>query len=205
MPVPRLILSEELLFTSDLPAQAYARHLALHLPDVTGTALIHAMRQLLEHGVHPDAVDPVGLTPWQAIDQLGRAAGLDDTARAAAATAARDDVGRSLFLLDPAVRLTTLLDRVNPIEVIVVTDNPDAAVALVAAVELADRVDRCVRLGDLEPAPGVALAEAWPGLLQTAAAHSSTGLLDRFGPGPGAPTWRAPTPDALFSMLEAAL
>lgn len=207
MPVPRLLLSDDLLVTSDLPAQALARHLALQLPPAAGTTLIGAMRQLLEHGVHPTDLDLAGRTPWQAIDLLGRAAGLPDDARAAAAAAAREDVARSLFLLDPADRLRTLLDRLQPDEVVVVvTDNPSDAAALVAAVELSDQVHGYAAAGTAADPSAVALAASWPGLLAlTAAAGGRTGLIDRFGTGPGSPTWRAAGPDELFSMLEAAL
>lgn len=206
MPVPRLLLSDDLLVTSDLPAQALARHLALQLPPAAGTTLIGAMRQLLEHGVHPTDLDLAGRTPWQAIELLGRAAGLPDDARAAAAAAAREDVARSLFLLDPADRLRTLLNRLQPDEVVVVTDNPSDAAALVAAVELADQVHRYAAAGTAADPSAVALAATWPGLLaQSAATGGRTGLIDRFGTGPGSPTWRAAGPDELFSMLEAAL
>lgn len=204
VPLNRLLLSDDLLVTSDLPAQAYARHLAMRLPDAPGTALIGAMRQLLEHGVAPAGVDPAGSTAWQAVDLIGRTTGLDDRARTAAAAAARDDVDRSLFLLDPADRLTALLDHLEPAEVVVVTDNPADTTALIAAVGLSDRVHRIV---DGPPdGSDLALAACWSGLLeQVAAAGGRTGLVDRFGPGPGRPTWRAATADLLFATLEADL
>lgn len=203
---PRAVLLrfDGIVHTSDLPTQAFARHLTERLTAEQIPALIGGMRGFLEGKPEliPPGIDLTGAEDGeQAVEILARAAGLDQSVIEAARTASRFDLAASAWAVDRAEGLDELLAALDDATVTVLTAQDDpAAAALLQSEEIT--VDTLIQAGFpaaldqlLDSGPGhsplIVIGTRWSGELS--AAHTAgciTVLLDRYGAGRGTPTLR---------------
>lgn len=187
-------------YDDDIAVQAFARHLtaAVEAGGGNGRRIVAGMRAFLEG--KPDLLpDP----PWsvppatgeRAVEHLAVAAGCPPDLVVRARTAARQDLARTAWLLDPADGLSDLLDAAaGRARVVAVADPADpATVPILDALELTERV-ALVAPADLDalPAGSMVLIDAtWaPHLARAQANGQRTVLIDRFGAGDGRPDRR---------------
>lgn len=199
LPPPSVLLClDGIVHDSDLPVQAFARHLAQELSAGQIRPIIAGMRGYLE--AKPDLM-PVGIDltdaedGYQAVETLARAADLTPEQIAAARRASREDLAASAWAVDRTDGLDELLAQLGGDAAVAVLVEPGdpAAAAVLESVDLpgATVVD-CI-----EPAIGdqrrLVIGTRWAG--QLAEAHDArcdTALVDRFALGRGAPTFRSP-------------
>ena len=197
--------------TSDLPVQAFARHLTEQLPADQIRPLIAGMRGFLEN--KPELI-PTGTDfgpaedGYQAVEQLARCAGLTPAQIAAAQQASRADLATSAWAVDLADGLDELLVSLGADCLVGVFAEPadPAAPAVLDALDLDGRVS--LLTAPLAAAiPGLCpdsdddpkrqnrilvVGSRWNGELDAAAAAGCrTALVDRYGLGRGSPGWRA--------------
>jgi FMN phosphatase YigB (HAD superfamily) len=186
--------------SDDLAVQAFARHLSATAGarGRDGAQIIAGMRAFLEGKPHllPDP-------PWseppatgdRAVKLLAVAAGCTDDDIARARRAARHDLARSAWILDPADGFEELLALLaGRTRLVVVADRDDPATGPVLdALELADRVVLVDdRTGPIVDGPALLIDGTWaPRLAQARAAGHTTALVDRFGADAGEPDLRA--------------
>ena len=185
-------------YDDDIAVQAFARHLtaAVEAGGGNGRRIVAGMRAVLEG--KPDLLpDP----PWsvppatgeRAVEHLAVAAGCPPDLLGRARTAARQDLARTAWLLDPADGLTELLDAAAGRARVVADPADPVTVAILDALELTERVT-LVAPEDLDtlPAGSMVLIDAtWaPHLARAQANGQRTVLIDRFGTGDGRPDRR---------------
>lgn len=198
-----LLRFDGIVHTSDLPTQAFARHLAEMLPTEQNVQLIGGMRGFLEN--KPELIPPgVDLSAaedgTQAVEILARAAGLAPSAINEAHTEARSDLAASVWAVDAADGLDALLAAIGGAFLAIIAEPGDpAAAALLAAEEIA--VDELIlapigtaieRLhAGADRIGTTAVGTRWAGELAVAQqAGCVTVLVDRRGTGRGTPTVR---------------
>ena len=211
---PRSVLLQldGVVHTGDLAVQSFARHVASAVPADRGRAVLAGMRgflegkpELLAAGTQLAGADLLDAEDGdRAVELLAAAAGLGAREVAAARRASRMDLAASAWIVEPAdgvTRMLDLLDRRASVAVLTLPDDP-AAGAVLAACGLTDRVEllalptpaavgRLLEGNDGEPRRVMAIGTRWSGDLEVAAAAGClTVLVDRFGRGRGAPTWR---------------
>ena len=205
-----LLRLDGVLHTSDLPVQAFARHLTDQLPAELVRPLIAGMRGFLEN--KPELI-PAGADleraedGYQAVEKLAHAAGLAPAHITAARQASRADLAASAWAVDSADGLDELLAGLQA-DCYAYADGADpAGPAVLTALELDQQVGM---LPDSLPVAiarllgGSASAGAdrrarilvvgtrWAGELDAAAAAGcGTVLIDRYQRGHGSPHWRA--------------
>ena len=111
-PVGVLLRFDGVVHSSDLPVQSFARHLTDALPTDQVRAMIAGMRGFLEGKPEliPAGIDLAGAEDgYQAVELLGRAAGLTDAVIAAAYRASRADLAASAWAVDESDGLDELL------------------------------------------------------------------------------------------------
>jgi hypothetical protein len=205
-----LLRLDGVVHTSDLPVQAFARHLTEQLPAELVRPLIAGMRGFLEN--KPELI-PAGADlghaedGYQAVEQLARTAGLTPAQIAAARQASRADLAASAWAVDAADGLDELLagpqadcyaysDGADPAgpavlaaleldhRVRMLPDSLPAAIARLVGGSAAARADRRIRI--------LVIGTTWAGELDVAAAAGcGTVLIDRYQQGHGSPDWRA--------------
>lgn len=203
VPAAVLLRFDGIVHTSDLPTQAFARHLAEALPTELNATLIGGMRGFLEGKPEllPAGIDlTVAEDGEQAVEILARAAGLAQPVIETARRAARRDFASSVWAVERAEGLDELLTAAAGTHLAVVAEPDDPAAAglleseeitvdelilgpvTVAIEQLRNRVDG----GQL-----VMVGTRWAGELSAAGeAGCVTVLVDRRGAGRGAPTIR---------------
>ena len=187
MPTParRVLLTVDgVLHDSDLPVQAFARHVTDMLPAGRVRPVIAGMRGFLEGKAEllPLDVDLSAAEDGeQAVEILARAAGLSSAQIESARLAGRGDLVASSWAVDEPDGLAELLAEPG---------DPAAAAVLDA---LGIEVDAIVDRIDSAPNPALVLVigTRWAGPLDSAQlAGCTTALVDRFGRGRGSPTYR---------------
>lgn len=207
MPTPApcavLLRFDGIVHTSDLPTQAFARHLAEALPAEQNAQLIGGMRGFLEGkpDLIPPGVDLSGAEDGdQAVEILARAAGLTPPVIGQARSQARRDLAASVWAVDAADGLDELLAATHGayLAVLAGPDDP-AAAALLASEEIS--VDELIRapigtaiesLGSrAERSAITVIGTRWAGELELAQdAGCGTVLVDRCSTGRGTPAVR---------------
>jgi hypothetical protein len=199
-----LLRFDGIVHTSDLPTQAFARHLSEGLSTAQIPVLIGGMRGFLEGrgDLMPPGIDLSNAEDGeQAVEILASAAGLERPTIDAARRASRRDLAASVWAVDKAAGLDELLTDLADREIAVFTTNDDpAAAALLESEKIA--VDRLIGApfpavldemrgsGRRGPAP-IVIGTRWAGELSVArAAGCVTVLVDRRGTGVGCPTVR---------------
>lgn len=214
MPGPTLVVLlalDGVVHVSDLPVQAFARHITEQLAPDQVRPIIAGMRGFLECKTEliPAGIDLTDAEDgYQAVQILARTAGLVDSGIAAARRASRVDLAASAWAVDPADGLDELLALLAGRATVVVQVEPgDPAVSpLLDAIDLAGEpslvesdtgaaVRNLLAGGSVDPADPrrlLAIGARWRGDLEAAAAAGcTTALVDRFNRGAGRPTWRA--------------
>lgn len=141
--VPRAVLLrfDGIVHTSDLPTQAFARHLAETLPAEQNARLIGGMRGFLEakSELIPADIDLSAAEDGdQAVEILARAAGLAQPTIDRARAEGRRDLAASVWAVDAADGLDELLAAVDGGHLAVLGEPDDpAAAALLASEEIA--------------------------------------------------------------------
>ena len=218
-----LLRLDGVVHTSDLPVQAFARHLTEQLPAELVRPLIAGMRGFLEN--KPELI-PAGTDfgdaedGYQAVEALATSAGLAPEQIGTARQASRADLVASAWAVDPSNGLEELLVDVAAHCLVGVFAEPadPAAAAVLAALDL-DR--QIVLLDDSLPvaiarlldgsAPGgpdvperiIVVGTRWAGELDAAAASGcATAMVDRYQLGRGSPQWRAADPADLTEQIQ---
>ncbi|GAA2012769.1 hypothetical protein JL107_06110 [Nakamurella flavida] len=184
------------VFSGDVAVQAFARHAGTTLTDDGRRTLIAAMRGLLERrrGLLPAGVDlAAAQNGHQAVAVTAHALGVSDDDLAAAHRAARIDLARTAWMLDPADGLADLLahPQVGPVHL--VADPPDdpAAPEVLAAVIPDGRVQLSAAphwATETAVGPVLVVADAWSAATAEAGgAGAAVTVLDRFDRRVGAP------------------
>lgn len=222
MPNPQtcaiLLCFDGVVHDSDLPIQAFARHLTELLAPDLNRPMIGGMRGFLEG--KPELIPPdVDLSAAEdgdrAVEILACAAGLDDAAIRRARRAARADLATSAWAVDAAEGIDALLAEVQGrASVLLLTEQADPAVSpVLASIDLAvdEIVDLAVDLAIATILQRMALpadrllmvGTRWAGQLQPA--HDlgcATALIDRFDRGRGCPTFRSPDLAGLLGAVR---
>lgn len=199
-----LLRFDGIVHTSDLPTQAFARHLSENLSPAQIPVVIGGMRGFLEGRpeLMPPGIDLTGAEDGeQAVEILAGAAGLDRSVIEAARRASRRDLAASVWAVDKAAGLDELLAGLVGAEIAVfTTDDDPAAAALLESEEIA--VDRLIRapfpaaLDEMRSItrpgpPPIVIGTRWAGELSVArTAGCVTVLVDRRATGVGSPTVR---------------
>ena len=199
MPTParRVLLTVDgVLHDSDLPVQAFARHVTDMLPAGRVRPVIAGMRGFLEGKAEllpPDVDLSAAEDGEQAVEILARAAGLSSAQIESARLAGRGDLVASSWAVDEPDGLAELLAELSGrAEVGVLAEPGDpAAAAVLDALEIevdaiVDRIDSAQN-----PALVLVIGTRWAGPLDLVQpASCATALVDRFGRGRGSPTYR---------------
>lgn len=222
VPFPRsravLLCFDGVVNTSDLPVQAFARHITEQLSAEQARRVIAGMRGFLEGKTEllPADVDLSDAEDgYQAVEILARAAGLDIPGISAARQASRVDLAASAWLMDPAVGLDPLLTEISPAaRVVLLTEQGDpAARPVLEAIEA--KVDEIIDAA-IDPAITLVLHDhiatpdrllvigtRWTDQLAPAQqAGCATALIDRYRRGRGAPTYRSPDLVGLLDVVR---
>ena len=208
---PRAVLLclDGVVHDSDLPVQAFARHITEQLSAERVRPVIAGMRGFLEDKpelIPPDIDLSAAEDGYQAVEILARAAGLDDVSIAAARRASRADLAASAWAVDPADGLDALLAEMDgTARVLLLTEPGDpAARPVLASIDLTPdeildtpvdlAVTQVLRQLDAttEPDRLLLIGTRWAG--QVADAQNmgcSTALIDRRAAGRGNPTYRS--------------
>ena len=208
MPTParRVLLTVDgVLHDSDLPVQAFARHVTEMLPAERVRPVIAGMRGFLEGKTEllpPDVDLSAAEDGEQAVEILARAAGLSSEQIESARLAGRGDLVASSWAVDEPDGLAELLAELSGRARVGVLAEPGdpAAAAVLDALGHRGRRDRRRRSGTgSDPALVLVIGTRWAGELASAQhAGCATALVDRFGRGRGTPTYRATAlPDLL--------
>ena len=201
MPTPPtrtvVLTLDGVIHDSDLPVQAFARHLTDVVAADQVRPIIAGMRGFLEG--KPDLIPPgIELDSaedgYQAVEILARAAGISRQQITAAHLASRTDLLASAWAVDEAGGLAPLLAEIAGHAGVTVLAEPGdpAAGAVLAAIGI--EVDGIVERLDPGPDPSqvLVIAARWSGTLATAhQAGCRTALVDRFSRVRGTPTYRA--------------
>jgi len=207
-----LIRLDGVVHTSDLPVQSFARHLTEQLPADLVRPLIAGMRGFLENKpeLTPAGTDFADAEDgYQAVERLGRAAGLTTAQIAAARLESRVDLAASAWAVDASDGLDALLDGMGTECLVGVFAEPadPAAAAVLEALELGgrftlppaslpDAITRLLGISELSapdrPDRILVVGTRWVGELDAAAAAGCvTAMVDRDRRGRGSPRWRA--------------
>ena len=203
---PRALLLrfDGVVHTSDLPTQAFARHLTADLPADRTKALIGGMRGFLEGKPEliPAEVDLGAAEDGEhAVELLAAAFGIGPEQVESARIASRRDLAGSVWAVDAADGLDELLAPFAAGRFVWTGTGDPAAPALLASEEI--RVDGVLdgpfaaalattldRVGG-DPERLTVIGTRWTGELDLAhRAGCGTVLLDRYGTGRGTPTYR---------------
>lgn len=200
-----LLRFDGVVHTSDLPTQAFARHLTDGLPADRITALIGGMRGFLEGKPEliPSGVDLGAAEDGeQAVEILAAAFGIDPDQVESARGASRLDLADSVWAVDAADGLDRLLAAFPAARLVWTAADDPAAPALLTSEEIdvdgvldgaftAALAAALERVDGGDPAQLTVIGTRWAGELAIAhRAGSVTVLLDRYGAGRGTPTIR---------------
>ncbi len=209
MPTParRVLLTVDgVLHDSDLPVQAFARHVTEMLPAERVRPVIAGMRGFLEGKAEllpPDVDLSAAEDGEQAVEILARAAGVSSAQIESARLAGRGDLVASSWAVDQPDGLAELLAELSGrarVDVLAEPGDPAAAAVLDA---LGIEVDAIVEESGTgsDPALVLVIGTRWAGQLESAQhAGCATALVDRFGRGRGTPD--LPGRPALPDLLD---
>ena len=203
-----LLCFDGVVHLGDLPVQAFARHITEQLTADEIRPVIAGMRGFLESKTEliPAGVDLSGAEDgYRAVEVLARTAGLDRAAIATARQASRLDLAASAWAVDPAVGLDVLLTEIRATTRVVLLTEPGDPAARPVLESIEVTVDDIV---DTATGPAIALVRQETGatpdrlliigtrwtdqLAPAQEAGCATALIDRYGRGRGAPTFRSP-------------
>jgi hypothetical protein len=207
-PVGVLLRFDGVVHSSDLPVQSFARHLADALPTDQVRAMIAGMRGFLEGKAEliPAGIDLAGAEDgYQAVELLGRAAGLTDAVIAAAYRVSRADLALSAWAVDESDGLDELLAALDARVFRAVFTEPDDPAASAVLDSIGISVDQLVaapfpaalaavraRVANAHQGRILVVGTRWASELGAAAeAGYDTAQVDRFQRGRGTPTLRS--------------
>ena len=203
-----LVCFDGVVHLGDLPVQAFARHITEQLTADEIRPVIAGMRGFLEGKTEliPAGVDLSGAEDgYQAVEVLARTAGLESAAIATARQASRLDLAASAWAVDPTVGLDVLLTEIRSTARVVLLTEPGDPAARPVLESIDVTMDDIV---DTATGPAIALVRQETGatpdrlliigtrwtdqLAPAQEAGCATALIDRYGHGRGAPTFRSP-------------
>jgi hypothetical protein len=214
-----LLRFDGVVHSGDLPVQSFARHLTDAHPADQVRAMIAGMRGFLEGKAEliPAGIDLAGAEDGdQAVELLGRAAGLSERVITGARRASRVDLAASAWAVDESDGLDELLAAIDGRASLGVLTEPDDPAAPAVLESIGITVDQLVSgplpaalaafgrwVADADQRRILVVGTRWVGELCGAwEAGFDTALVDRYQLGRGTPTLRAPDVAGLVEPVD---